>query len=195
MPEGEEKEVKKTGGNNTIKYLLGAIGVLLFILVMLFVVKQISQSTYQNQIQEGAKSDEKNSQEMSEEAKPAEAGAPPQDITGKTDLTVSTKDDMMCVMRFSVVVSRADILPIVLTNITRIMNEVLRLISSMEGEVLKEGFRDGTFNEEMVRVLNKLLKGEFQAQKGFMDKLPVIGNPTERKIIRIDITKFQVVAG
>lgn len=193
MPEGEVKEQPKKGGDNTVKYLLGAIGVLMFVLVMLFVVKQVSQSTYRNQIQEGNQSQGKDAQDMTGEVEAVEAGAPPIDIMGKSDLTVSTKDGKMCVMRFVVVVSRADIVPIVTGNLTRIINEVLRVIISKQGDALVDEFRSGAFNTEMVDVLNGLLKGDFAAQAGFMDKVPGLGDKTERKVIRVDIIKFQVV--
>jgi len=191
VPEGEVKEPVKKGGDNTVKYLLGAIGVLLFVLVMLFVIKQVSQSTYRNQIQEGGQATQL--QDMTDEAEAVEAGAPPIDIMGKTDLTVGTKDGKMCVMKFVVIVSRADIAPVVSGNITRIINEMLRLVISKQGDVLVEEFSSGAFNKEIVDVLNTLLEGDFAAMKGFMDKVPGLGDKTERKVIRVDIVKFQVV--
>jgi len=191
VPEGEEKVVQKSK-DNTVKYLLAAIGVLLFVLVMLFMVKQISQSTMRNQLQEGVKADVQKDQPMSGEATATGPAGLPINITGKNDLTVSTVDKKMCVMRFAVVPTRDDIAPVIADNVHRIMNRVLQLLISKNSENLVNEFSSGQLNVEITKSLNELLRSDFEALGGIMDKMPW-GNKTPREIKRIDIIKFMVV--
>lgn len=191
MPEGEEKVVPK-GKDNTVKYLLAAIGVLLFVLVMLFMAKQISQSTTRNQLQEGVHADAQKDQPMSGEVKATGPSGLPINITGKNDLTVSTVDKKMCVMRFAVVPTRDDIAPVIGGNVHRIMNRVLQLLISKNSANLVKEFSSGQLNVEITESLNGLLKSEFESLGGMMDRMPW-GNKTPREIERIDIIKFMVV--